>query len=200
MIDPIKIGRLVAEAVLNDPGPCFYPGKFKPPHKGHFDAAISLATKDYITKVYVLISSKEIEGITPEDSLSIWNKYLQAQPNQKITVRIATDESPVVSIIKWLKANPEINPVYVAVGEDETDDENYGESLQRDFGDRVKIIKVQEKIGNISAPVIRNYLRDGDYESFAETVPEAAFNRGAAPEIFKTLASKMENESGPKEA
>lgn len=200
MIDPYKIGRLVAEAVLNDPGPCFYPGKFKPPHRGHFDAAMSLAARDYITKVYILISSKEIGGITPEDSLSIWNKYLKAQPNQKITVRISTDGSPIQSIIGWLKANPDVNPVYIAVGEDETDDENYGESLQKDFGDRVKVIKVQEKIGDVGAPAIRNYLRDGDYDSFSETVPEAAFNRGAAPEIFKSLASKMEDEGGSKEA
>ena len=61
MIDAQKIGRLVAEALLNEPGPCFYPGKFKPPHKGHFEAAKSLASKEYITKVYVIISSKEIE-------------------------------------------------------------------------------------------------------------------------------------------
>ncbi len=43
MIDVQKIGRQVVEDLLNeassDVGPCFYPGKFKPPHKGHFEAA-----------------------------------------------------------------------------------------------------------------------------------------------------------------
>lgn len=199
MIDAQKIGRLVAEALLNEPGPCFYPGKFKPPHKGHFEAAKSLASKEYITKVYVIISSKEIEGITPEESFAIWNMYLDAQPNPKITPRISTEGSPIISIMRWLNDNPEVSPVYIAVGDDEVDDAEYGESLQRNFGDRVKIIRVQEKAGEISAPVVRNYLRHGDYESFAKSVPEAAYNKGAAPRIFKLLASKIEDESGPEE-
>jgi len=198
MIDAQKIGRLVAEAILNDPGPCFYPGKFKPPHKGHFDAAFGLAKKDYITKVYVIISNKVIEGITPEDSLAIWKMYLEAKPNPKIEVRISTDSSPVATIIKYINDNPEVQTFYVAVGDDEADDEAYGKSLQDQFGDKVKTITVQEKAGDISAPVVRGYLRSGDFESFVESIPEAAFNKGAAPKIFKMLASQITSQSEPK--
>ena len=43
MINIDHIGRQIAEDILReaspDVGPCFYPGKFKPPHKGHFEAA-----------------------------------------------------------------------------------------------------------------------------------------------------------------
>lgn len=196
MIDAQKLGRLVAEAVLNQ-GPCFYPGKFKPPHKGHFEAAYSLTRLPYIKVVYIIISNKVVEGITPEDSLTIWKMYLDAKPNPNIQVRIATSESPIQSIYQELKANSDLDPVYVAVGEDEKDDKDYGQSLQADFGDRVKVIKVQEKAGNISAPVVRNMLRNGDYEGFAESVPEAAFNKGAAPKIFKLLAPQMQDETRP---
>ena len=195
MINPEILGKTIAEAVLNEPGPCFYPGRFKPPHKGHYEAAKALAAKPYVTQVYIIISKKVVDGITPEDSLMIWNMYLKAEPNPKITVRISTKESPIVTIIDFLKKNPTVDPVYIAVGDDESDDAEYGKSLQYQFGDRVKVIKVQERQGDASAPHVRNLLRDGDYEEFKNTVPEAAYNRGAASKIFKMLAPKMtENE------
>lgn len=194
MIDAIKLGRLIAEEVLNEAGPCFYPGKYKPPHKGHFEAACDLASRNYITEVDVLISRKVVDGITPEDSLAIWNMYLDAEPNQKIKVQISTEESPIVDIIHFLEAHPNISPVYIAGGVDESDDQEYMASLQKDFGDRIKPISVQEKDGKISAPYIREVLRQRDYEAFKKTVPEAAFNRGAAPKIFNTLVSKITDE------
>lgn len=194
MIDAIKLGRLIAEEVANEAGPCFYPGKFKPPHKGHFEAAMDLASKNYITQVIIVIGSKVIDGITPEDSLAIWNMYLAAQPSPKIKVQMSTEQSPIVDIINYLEANPSVNPVYVAGGDDEKDDAQYMLSLQKQFGDRIKPIKVHEKFGEISAPYVRDLLRTGDYEAFQKAVPEAAFNRGAAPKIFKMLATKVTNE------
>lgn len=199
MINAELLGKTIAEAVLNEPGPCFYPGRFKPPHKGHYEAAKALAAKPYITKVYIIISKKTVDGITPEDSLTIWNMYLQAEPNPKITVRISTQESPIVTIMDFLNKNPTADPVYIAVGEDESDDVEYGNSLQQRFGDKVKVIKVKERQGDASAPHVRSLLQAGDYESFKETVPESAFNRGAASKIFKMLAPKM-TKSEPEQA
>ena len=200
MINATLIGQRLAEAIINEPGPCFYPGKFKPPHKGHYAAAKNLASRDYIKIVNVIISKKVIDGITPEDSLMIWNMYLKAEPNSKISVKISTTESPVVDIMNYLKANPTVNPVYVAQGDDEVDDEQYIISLQTDFGDRVKAIKVHEKDGIVSAPYVRNLLATGNYEEFAETVPEAAFNKGVAPKAFKMLALKVKPSNGPEQA
>lgn len=199
MIDANKIGRRIAEAIANEPGPCFYPGKFKPPHKGHYAAATELASRDYIKQVNVIISRKTIDGITPEDSLMIWNMYLKAEPNPKITVKISTDESPIQTIIKYLKANPTVSTVYVAVGDDEVDDEAYGQSLQQNFGERVKVIPVHEKAGDISAPHVRGILASGDFEGFKEAVPEAAYNKGVAPKVFKMLAPKVKG-NGPEQA
>ena len=194
MIDATKIGRLIAEEITNEPGPCFYPGKFKPPHKGHFKAALDLASRNYIIMVTVIISRKPIEGVTPEDSLAIWNMFLQSQPSPKIKVQISTQESPIVDIINYMKKNPSANPVYVAGGDDETDDDNYMATLEQEFHNRVRAIPIHEKDGMVSAPYVRELLRTQDYEKFKETVPEAAFNRGAAPKIFKMLASKISHE------
>jgi len=200
MINAELLGYRIAEAMINGAGPCFYPGKFKPPHKGHFEAAKNLASRDYVKQVNVLISRKTIDGITPEDSLQIWNMYLRAEPNPKITVTISTDESPIVGIIHYLKANSTVNPVYVAQGDDEKDDADYIKSLQDQFGDRVRAIQVHEKAGIVSAPYVRNTLSSGDYEKFAETVPEAAYNKGVAPKVFKMLAPKVKQDNGPEEA
>lgn len=185
------LGKRIAEAILHEPGPCFYPGKFKPPHKGHYTAAKALAAKEYITKVYVVVSSKEIQGISPEDSVIIWREYLQAEPNPKIIVQLSTEQSPIESIINYLSDNPRVDPVYVAVGDDEKDDTGYGVSLQKQFGSRVKIITVNERTEGVTAPHVRSLLQAGDYESFIETVPEAAYNRGAGSRIFKMLATKI---------
>ena len=144
--------------------------------------------------VNVIISRKPIEGITPEDSLAIWNMFLQAQPSPKIKVQISTQESPIVDIINYMKKNPSADPVYVAGGDDETDDDNYMTTLEQQFHNRVRAIPVHEKDGIVSAPYVRELLRTQDYEKFKETVPEAAFNRGAAPKIFKMLASKISHE------
>lgn len=194
MIDARTLGRLIAEEVVNEPGPCFYPGKFKPPHKGHMKAALDLASRNYVTSVTIIISRKPIDGITPEDSLAIWKMYLEAQPSPKIKVQISTQESPIVDIIQFLKLNPSIDPVYIAGGDDEIDDQNYMKSLPQEFHDRIKSLPVHEKDGEVSAPFVRELLATGDYEKFKETVPEAAFNRGAAPKIFRMLASKVTNE------
>lgn len=190
MVDAIKLGKQIAEAITNAPGPCLYPGRFKPPHKGHYGAAKELASRSYITEVHVIISNKVVDGITPEDSLQIWNIYLKAEPNPKIKVSISTQKSPVVTMIDYLKKNPTEDPVYIAVGQDEVDDMQYGKSLQQQFGDRVKTIVVQEKSGDISAPLVRSILASGDFNSFKEAIPTAAYNKGAAPEIFKLLAPK----------
>jgi hypothetical protein len=191
MINAELLGKRIAEALINESGPCFYPGRFKPPHKGHYQAAKDLASRDYVKVVYIIISKKVVDGITPEDSLAIWNIYLQAEPNSKIKVKISDQESPVVDIYKYLEENSTVNPVYVSAGDDEVDDLEYVTSLQKEFGDRVKLIKVHEKAGDITAPHVRNLLDSGDYESFVEAVPEAAFNRGAASKIFKLLAPKI---------
>jgi hypothetical protein len=129
----------------------------------------------------------------------IWNMYLKAEPNPKISVSIATTESPVTTIMNYLNKNTTVDTVYVAISDDETDDIDYGEALQENYGDKVKLIPIHDKSGIISSPHIRNILADGNYEEFVESIPEAAFNKGAGPKIFKMLATKV-RKNGPEQA
>lgn len=192
MIDYTAIGKLIVEEVLNEAGICFYPAGFKPPHKGHFKAAKDLASRNYVTEVIVLISSKPEEGITPEESLMVWNMFLKAEPNPKIKPRISQAESPIKDIFDYINKHRDVTAIYVAGGDDEKDDQSYLKDLRTKYPDMVKTISVREKDGRITSYYVRDVLRKGDYELFKESLPEAAYNKGYAPKIFQMLASTIE--------
>lgn len=183
-----SIGKVIAEEIVNEPGICFYPGGFKPPHKGHFEAAKDLASRNYITQVNIIIGPKERDGITSKESLAIWNLYLKAEPNPKITVKIAESVSPIKDIYDYIAEHPELNPVYLAGGKDEVDDQGYFKSLTKAFGERVVPIPIEEKFGRISASYTRNQLRAGDIESFKQTLPDSVIQKGYFDDIFKMLS------------
>jgi D-ribose pyranose/furanose isomerase RbsD len=191
MIDVEKIGRQVVEDLLReaspDVGPCFYPGKFKPPHKGHFEAAKYLASKPYINKVYVIISNVTKYGITPEDSLYIWQEYLKAEPNPKISVSISKESTPIKDIFTFMAENPDVDPIYVAGGAEEVEGIGYFDSIQKRFPNRVRKEVIPNQFGRISATQMRAVIKTGNFEEFAKFIPDSAYNKGAAKDIFGRL-------------
>ena len=195
MIDVQKIGRQVVEDLLNeassDVGPCFYPGKFKPPHKGHFEAAKYLASKPYINKVYVIISNVTKYGITPQDSLKIWQEYLAAEPNPKISVSISKESTPIKDIFSFMADNPDVDPIYVAGGAEEVEGIGYFDSIQKRFPNRVRKEVIPNQFGRISATQMRAAVKDGNFEEFAKFIPDSAYNKGAAKDIFGRLLKIM---------
>ena len=132
-----EIGKLIGEEIAKEPGIAFYPGGFKPPHKGHFAAAQALAAKPYITQVNVLIGRGERGGINAEQSKAIWDLYLKAQPNPKIKVEISKEKSPIKDIYRWF-ADDLNRKAYVAAAAKEADDLGYFEGLKDAYGDRVQ--------------------------------------------------------------
>lgn len=191
MINPEKIGRQVVEDLLKeaspDVGPCFYPGKFKPPHKGHFEAAKYLASKPYINKVYVIISNVTKYGITPQDSLYIWQEYLKAEPNPKISVSISKESTPIKDIFSFMAENPDVEPIYVAGGAEEVEGIGYFDSIQKRFPNRVRKEVIPNQFGRISATQMRAAIKTGNFEEFAKFIPDSAYNKGAAKDIFGRL-------------
>jgi len=79
-----------------------YPGKFKPPHAGHFDVAKSLLGK--ADEIQVIISPAPVDGITPEQSKSVWDLYNKLLGG-KLNIVIA-DSSPVKYVLDTIKNNP----------------------------------------------------------------------------------------------
>lgn len=191
-----SIGRSIVKEIEADedtikPGICFYPGAFKPPHKGHFEVAKDLSSRvGQITALKIIISPKERQGITAQQSLDIWKKYLEANPLPNTTVEIAKSASPITDAYDYIKAHPG-EQFYIAGGKDEVDDLGYFTALTKAFGDRVVPIPVTEKFGRISASYVRGLLRAGDLKGFKQAIPDAAVTKGMGEEIFKDLATTV---------
>lgn len=185
------IGRQIVEDLLRegspDVGPCFFPGKFKPPHKGHFEAAKYLASLNYINKVYVIISNVTKFGITPEDSLYIWQEYLKAEPNPKISVSISKESTPIKDIFAFMAENPDVDPIYVAGGAEEVEGIGYFDSIYKRYPNRVRKEVIPAQFERIRATDMRAVVKTGNFEEFAKFIPDAAYNKGVAKDVFGRL-------------
>lgn len=102
-----SLGQYITDIILeNDPKTiALFPGAFKPPHKSHFELAQRLSKVS--DEVIIVISPIAREGITAEQSLDIWNLYIQNLPNIKAI--ISTVPSPVRYVYEMIEFNPTIN-------------------------------------------------------------------------------------------
>jgi predicted nucleotidyltransferase len=137
-----KISQQIGEEVANEPAIGFYPGSFKPPHKGHFNAAKQLATKSYINQVKILIGRNTEDNITAEQSKAVWDLYLKAEPNPKISVEISPDNSPVKPLFSYFAKLD--NKGYIAGSKKEIES-GYFNTLKDKFADRVMPQVINDK-------------------------------------------------------
>ena len=81
-----------------------FPGKFKPPHRGHYEFAKKMAKKlGNEGEVVVLISPSSKPEVNPQQSLEIWNQYLQSgDAPDNIQVEIADYRSPITSVYEFV--------------------------------------------------------------------------------------------------
>ena len=78
-----------------------FPGKFKPPHRGHFDYVNKIAKRPDVDEVLILVSPVDYPEVSNEQSLAIWKEYLKnGEPN--ITVKIADHRSPVQAVYEFV--------------------------------------------------------------------------------------------------
>jgi hypothetical protein len=193
MIDYKDLGRLIAEEVVNEPGTAIYANRFKLPTKGSWKVFKQLVSRNYITRIIVIISTKEVEGITAEDAKYVWDSFLEADPEPKVTVQIATSESPVKDAYGIIAKNPN-ETFYFVYNPSESDDDGAVKSLQKAFGSKVFGLPFDDKEAGVSAPKLRDAAEAGDYESFVDMLPDAVRNKGYATNIFKRIAPKVKTE------
>jgi cytidyltransferase-like protein len=159
------LSGFIAEEITRE-SIALYPGKFKPPHKGHFEVAKQLLEK--VDRVEILISSKEVEGITAEKSKAIWELYNRLLGG-KLDIKII-NESPIKYVLDTIEANP--NNHYVAV---------YGkgeESRYRNIGKDPRYMNAEVFDGgtttsdgeNINATDFRNAIKTG--EDISRFIPD----------------------------
>jgi len=157
MIDIKEIGRQIAEDVANPPLPCYYPGGFKPPTKGHFAAAEFLAGKNYINQVNVLIGHGQREGypVSAQQSKAIWDLYLKANANPKIKVAIAQKNSPIGDLFTYFA---DLNHEGYVAGAQEEIEMGYFSKLKEKFPGRVREQVIEDQ-----------FVTDGERISGTET-------------------------------
>jgi hypothetical protein len=187
------ISGLIYEEITKE-SIALYPGKFKPPHKGHFEVAKQLLDK--VNKVEILISGKEVEGITAEQSKAIWelyNKLLGGRLDIKII-----QGSPVKYVLDTIEANQ--NNHYVAVyGKGEEDRyRNVGKDpryMNAEIFDGGSVALEGE---NISATNLRKAIIDKNIQAIKSMLPDGI----NAKEYIQTLISqkKIKNEASDPQA
>ena len=98
----MNIGREIVQELIESTTPivALYPGKFKPPHAGHF-SVVEKASK-IADKVIVIMSNLPKDEFTPEDSMKVWQLYKDILPNN-VQIVISGKSSPVSEVFDIVK-------------------------------------------------------------------------------------------------
>jgi len=169
MLNETNLGRYLVSLLLEQDQPtvALYPGKFKPPHKGHFYVLNKLL--NVADEVIVLISPKTHEGITAQESAQIWNLYKSLLPDgNRVKLKIS-EVTPVRDVYDYIEANPE-QIVYAAYGKGEEERyknlKKYPNAKVFDAGSTAF-----ENGENISATNFRQALLSKDKEKIKSFIP-----------------------------
>jgi len=151
-----------------------YPGKFKPPHAGHFDVAKEILNKPNVNKLIIFISPRPHEGISPDQAHAIWEMYKPYLPGD-VEIRIG-DISPVRSVYDYLDNEAQEGDILnLILGEKDLADGRYAAADERGSsrGIGVNQIPVPPQAGGISATQMRDALRTNEADVFIAGMPIA---------------------------
>lgn len=162
----MNIGREIVQELIESTTPivALYPGKFKPPHAGHF-SVVEKASK-IADKVIVIISRGSKEEFTPEKSLEVWNLYKDLLPSN-VEVIISSNPSPVTDVFDMVKDKTQDFIVLYGKGERgryaaiERDREKYSNVDIVDAG----------TFENLHATDLRKAIKDKDLEEIQKFLP-----------------------------
>jgi len=155
-----------------------FPGAFKPPHKGHVDVVEQLLKA--ADQVVVLISPQTREGITADESLSVWDLY-KDKFNGSVEIKISADSSPVKDVYNVVKNNPDTNFI-VAFGKGEM---NRYKSIEK--YPNVKVFDAGA-IEGVSATNLRMALAQKNEEEIAKYLPDGV----SVDQFLQALNTKPE--------
>jgi len=121
-----------------------YGGGFKPPTAGHFEVVDqALKENPNIDEFIILIGGKERNGVTPEESLLIWDIYKQYLP---ITVEVKlSSKPPIQAVYNYAKEHPDEEVLFVIGAREGNED---------DFSDIAKRTKSLDNYGNLELRTI----------------------------------------------
>jgi hypothetical protein len=181
-----------------------FPGKFKPPHTGHFLGAKEMIDSYGADKVFVIISKKAVKRETekglfivyPETSEKIWNKYIEENGYKgKIVVNISSYPSPIADSYEMLKEFPAGTTVLVSKGEKDADDPRFARMQQfiekNNLPVRAELVDGSMSDTGASGTKLGLAVANGDFETFKKMIP---LSGGSAMELWEELTSQVIDE------
>ena len=171
-----------------------YPGKFKPPHGGHFNVAKSVLEHPEVDKLIIFVSPKEHEGLTPEQSVDIWNIYREHLPGD-VDIRIA-DVTPVRSVYDYIDNEADVGEdLHLILGEKDIEGGRFKTAAGRREGVNVQEVPIPPQMGGVSATQMRRALVDNDDKAFIAGLP-IELNDSDIDVIMNILGGELDEASG----
>ena len=173
----------------------FFGGGFKPPTKGHFRVVKqSLEQNPDIDKLYVVVGSGIRDGVSQDESYSIWNIY-KKYLGDKVEV-VKADSSPLKYIKDYIKTNTEHKSI-ILIGSREENDEDANDLQKRKtffekYGNHV-VVKDVITAGGISGTKAREAAKISK-EQFFQYLPTQLTNEEKNL-IFSYIQSVIQEKS-----
>jgi phosphopantetheine adenylyltransferase len=143
-----------------------YPGGFKPPTKGHYNALNYLLQTAGSAKVFV--GKKERGGINAEQSCEIWNIY-KKYLGKAVDIAIA-EITPIKSVYDFADTNKDKDLLVGAGAEDQDRFDYFKKHIEKyPF---VNIVNIPPQNNRISGTVCREKIQNRDMNCVDYFVPE----------------------------
>lgn len=153
------------------------PGGYKPPHAGHYNMAIWLATNTDADKIIIKIGSKARDGVTREESIKLWDLYKDSDPNpasKKLEILPSENPSPVTDAYEFIdKIAPEGSLVYLGLGEKDEADKRFNNVYKYAEPRNIQVEKIfiPTQAGGVSGTQMREYIANNDKKNFQKYLP-----------------------------
>ena len=151
----------------------FYGGGFKPPTKGHF-AVVKKSLEQFpdIDKFYIIIGKGIRDGISQDESYSVWNIY-KKYLGDKVEI-VKADSSPLTYVKDYIKENTDHKSL-VFIGSRDGNDEDAQDFVKRKeffdkYGDHVEVKNITTT-GGVSGTKTREAAKISK-EQFFQFIPK----------------------------
>ena len=171
-----------------------YGGGFKPPTSGHFEVAKqALEENPEIDEFIIYIGGKERNGISPDESILIWDIYKQYLP-YKVEVKY-TSVPPIKSIYNYAKEHPDEEVLFI-IGAREGNEEDFKDIASRTTSlDKYPNLSLRTIVtqGGVSGTAARNASKIS-LDKFKPFVPSELSDE-EVEEVFNIVADKITENS-----
>ncbi len=168
-----------------------YGGGFKPPTSGHFEVAKqALKENPEIDEFIIYIGGKERNGISPDESILIWDIYKQYLP-YKVEVKY-TSVPPIKSIYNYAKEHPDEEVLFV-IGAREGNEDDFKDIASRTTSlDKYPNLNLRTIVtqGGVSGTAARNASKIS-LEKFKPFVPSELSDE-EVEQVFNIVADKIQ--------